>query len=239
MKASNTGANRVFSFTVALILSSGAIRAEQSDNTEAKPVPERNQITGDWLGTRPLLSDKGIEIFGGYTVEVWGNTTGGLKTGSVYTGLLDFCAEVDLEKAIGWQGASVSTTWLWLSGRNASEDLAGNFLTISPIAGFNTLRMFELWFQQNLLDDKTTTRLASDLTAHSSAMGHGTRSGKREPHPSARRRSSSSPIRPRSLPGSSCSPTSNTSSTPEALATSITRSSSEAAPRSPFNPPQP
>jgi len=142
----------------ALLLSSVAIRAEQAGNSEAAPVLERSQVTGDWLGMRPLLSDRGIEIFGGYTVEVWGNTTGGLKTGTVYTGLLDFGGTVDLEKAVGWQGASVSTTWLWLSGRDASEDLAGNFLTISNIAGFNTLRMFELWFQQNLLDDKISIR---------------------------------------------------------------------------------
>ena len=37
-----------------------------------------------------------------------------------------------------------------LSGRDASKDLVGNFLTISNIAGFNTLRMGELWFQQDL-----------------------------------------------------------------------------------------
>jgi len=152
-------ANRIFSFTAVLLLSSGVIWAEQTDGTDARPILEREQVIGDWVGTRPLLSEKGIEIFGGYTAEVWGNTTGGLKTGTVYTGLLDFGAEVDLEKAIGWQGASVSTTWLWLSGRDASEDLAGNFLTISNIAGFNTLRMFELWFQQELFDDKLSIRL--------------------------------------------------------------------------------
>ena len=135
-----------------------AIRAEQLDNPEAAPVLERNQVTGDWLGTRPMLSEKGVEIFAGYTVDVWGNTAGGLKPGSVYTGLLDFGAEVDLEKAIGWQGGSISTTWLWLSGRDASEDLVGNFLTISNIAGFNTLRMFELWFQQELFDDRLSIR---------------------------------------------------------------------------------
>jgi len=119
----------------------------------------RDGVTGDWFGARPVLADRGVEIFGGYTVEVWGNTSGGLKTGSVTTGLLDFGTNVDLEKVIGWQGASVSTTWLWLSGRDASEDLAGNFLTISNIAGFNTLRMFELWFQQTLLDDRISLRI--------------------------------------------------------------------------------
>jgi len=136
---------------------SQAVVAEQA--TDAQSLLERDQVTGEWMGARPVLSDHGIEIFGGYTVEVWGNTRGGIKTGSVYTGLLDFGAEVDLEKAVGWKGASVSTTWLWLSGRDASEDLVGNFLTVSNIAGFNTLRMFELWFQQNLLDDKISLRL--------------------------------------------------------------------------------
>jgi len=115
--------------------------------------------TGDWFGARTTLQDRGIEISGGYTVEVWGNTTGGLKTGAVYTGLLDFGIELDLESLVGWHGATVSTTWLWLSGRDASEDLVGNFLTISNIAGFNTLRMFELWFEQNLWDDLISFRI--------------------------------------------------------------------------------
>ena len=116
-------------------------------------------VSGDWGGLRPTLQDHGVDIFGSYTTEVWGNTTGGLKQGTVYTGLLNFGVNLDLEKAVGWKGASVSTTWLWLSGRDASEDLVGNFLTISNIAGFNTLRMFDLWFQQNLLEDKISIRL--------------------------------------------------------------------------------
>lgn len=131
----------------------------QEGSSNAAPILEREQVLGEWFGVRPMFSEHGVEIFGGYTMEVWGNTTGGVKTGTVYTGLLDFGAEVDLEKAVGWKGASVSTTWLWLSGRDASEDLAGNFLTISNIAGFNTLRMFELWFQQNLFDDKFSIRV--------------------------------------------------------------------------------
>jgi len=130
------------------------------------PILEREQLLGEWLPTNPLLTDRGLTLFGGYTAEVWGNTSGGLDTGAVYTGLLDFGAELDLEKALGWQGASMSTTWLWLSGRDASEDLVGNFLTISNIAGFNTLRMMELWFQQNLLEDALSIRVGQ-LTADS------------------------------------------------------------------------
>ncbi len=141
-----------------------------SPETDSETWLNREQITGDWKGIRPSLSDRGIDIFGSYTVEVWGNTTGGLKQGTVYTGLLDFGVEIDLEKAIGWTGASVSTTWLWLSGRDASEDLTGNFLTVSNIAGFNTLRMFDLWFQQNLFDDKLSIRVGQ-LAADAEFIG--------------------------------------------------------------------
>ena len=116
-------------------------------------------ITGDWGGLRSKLIDRGVEFFGSYDAEVWGNTKGGLESGTVYTGLLDFGLKLDLEKAFGWRGASLSTTWLLLSGKNASDDLVGNFLTISNNAGFNTLRNYELWFQQNLLDDKISIRL--------------------------------------------------------------------------------
>ena len=141
-------------FLFLLIASLSGAYAESSSATE----PIRNDAeawlkgdygTGDWYGVRTKLAEKGLEISGGYTAEVWGNTTGGLKRGAVYTGLLDFGATLDLDKLVGWNGASVSTTWLWLSGRDASEDLVGNFLTISNIAGFNTLRMLELWFQQD------------------------------------------------------------------------------------------
>ncbi len=126
----------------------GSYPSEEIKN-DAESWWKGDYATGDWLGVRTTLEDKGLEISGGYTAEVWGNMTGGLKQGAVYTGLLDFGATVDLEKLAGWKGASVSTTWLWLSGRDASEDLAGNLLTISNLAGFNTLRMSELWFQQD------------------------------------------------------------------------------------------
>ena len=138
----------------------------QDNNPPAVDWLQADSLTGDWGGVRTTLQDRGVEIFGGYTAEVWGNTTGGIEQGAVYTGLLDFGVNLDLEKVIGWEGGSVSTTWLWLSGRDASEDLVGNFLTISNIAGFNTLRMLELWFQQNLIDDKISLRLGQ-LTADS------------------------------------------------------------------------
>ena len=158
-----------FILSLILAVSAGPLCAQQQILDQQEQAarglnPMTLWLTGDnaladWGGLRNRLADKGVEVFGGYTAEVWGNTTGGLTQGTVSTGLLDFGVNLDLEKAVGWRGASVSTTWLWLSGRDASEDLVGNFLTVSNIAGFNTLRMLDLWFQQTLLDDKVSLRV--------------------------------------------------------------------------------
>jgi len=126
---------------------------------------ERDTLTGDWFGLGEGLEDHGVELSASYIAEVWGNTTGGIRTGSVYTGLMSFGIDVDLDKLVGWKGGSLSTNWLWLSGQDASEELVGNFLTISNIAGFNTFRNFELWFQQEFLDGMMSLRfgqLAAD-----------------------------------------------------------------------------
>jgi porin len=152
MKAAAHFATSLFCVTLAMAQS-----RILSDDSAGVGFFEQDRLSGSLF--EGGLADKGVEIFGGYTVDVFGNTTGGLKTGTVYTGLLDFGVNLDLEKMVGWEGASVNTTWLWLSGRDASEDLADNFLTISNIAGFNTLRMFELWFQQTVWDDKFSLRI--------------------------------------------------------------------------------
>ena len=88
----------------------------------------------DWSGLRTTLASKGITFNAQYAAEVWGNPTGGESTGTVYTGLMSFQANVDLQKLVGWQGASVSTRWYWLSGQDISAEHVGNIFAVSNIA---------------------------------------------------------------------------------------------------------
>ena len=141
------------------VLFAGVLKISAASDYESRPFFERENFTGEWMGLRPLIEDRGVTLNAGYSVDVWGNTTGGLKTGSVYTGLLDFGAEIDLGKIAGFQGLTAGTTWLWLSGKDASADLVGNFLTISNIAGFNTLRMFELWLEQEFFNGRASLKI--------------------------------------------------------------------------------
>jgi porin len=106
------------------------------------------------------LADEGITFNGQYAAEVWSNVTGGESTGTVYTGLMSLQGNVDLQKLVGWQGASVSTRWYWLGGQDISmTNLRNNIFTVSNIAGFNTFRMSELWFQQNFLSNRISIRV--------------------------------------------------------------------------------
>jgi porin len=115
---------------------------------------------GPDLGSlRTRLAGKGITFNAQYAAEVWSNVIGGESTGTVYTGLMSLQGNVDLQKLVGWQGASVSTRWYWLSGQDISAEHVGNIFTVSSIAGFQTFRMNELWFQQNFLNDRISIRL--------------------------------------------------------------------------------
>src|SRR5260370_29083015 len=117
-------------------------------------------FTGDWSGLRTRLANEGITFNMQYAAEVWSNGTGGERTGTVYTGLMTLQGNVDLQKLVGWQGASVSTRCYWLSGQDISAtNLGNNIFTVSNIAGFPTFRMSELWFQQNFLNDRLSIRL--------------------------------------------------------------------------------
>ena len=97
-----------------------------------------------------------------------------VSSGTVYTGLMSLQGNVDLQKLLGWRGASFSTRWYWLSGQDISAEHVGNIFTVSNIAGFPTVRMNELWFQQNFLSDRISIRVGQlgadsefDLSTHS------------------------------------------------------------------------
>ena len=94
------------------------------------------RVGPDWGGFRIRAADKGITFNAQYVAEVWGNATGGESTGTVYTGQMSLQGNVDLQKLLGWQGASVSTRWYWLSGEDISAEHVGNIFTVSNIAGF-------------------------------------------------------------------------------------------------------
>ena len=116
------------------------------------------QVSPELGGFRARAAEKGITFTTQYIAEIWGNPIGGASNGTDYTGLMSFQGDIDLQKLLGWQGASFSTRWYWLSGRDLSADYVGNIFAVSNISGFHTVRMNELWLQQKFMDDHVSIR---------------------------------------------------------------------------------
>lgn len=134
----------------AALLCLGAARSAVAEQDEALPWLQWDYATGDWNGNRKVWSDRGVDVLATYTAQVWGNMLGGLRPGASYTGLLQFGLDADFGEACGWEGGSLRTTWLWISGGQPSVSEVGSILAVSPIEGPPSLRVLDLWLQQQL-----------------------------------------------------------------------------------------
>jgi porin len=130
------------------------------ENAELQPQPwtQWDLATGDWNRNRALLEDRGCQFIATYTSQTWGNVTGGVRQGATYGGLLQFGAELDLGKLVGWKGGSFNTTWLWIHGGNPTTSLTGAPFPASGIEAPNGFRALDLWFQQKFPGEVLTLR---------------------------------------------------------------------------------
>jgi len=119
---------------------------------------QQSQVLGNGLGYRKMAEDRGVVITAQSTSDLFGNTAGGAATGTTYSGVMSLGLAVDLQKGVGWEGASFKNTWLWLYGTDLSSQYVGNALTVSSIAANPAFRCYELWFQQNLFHDALSLR---------------------------------------------------------------------------------
>jgi porin len=149
---------------VAAILPLAASFAQAKD--APKSIWEQDTLTGDWGGARTTLKDKyGIDIAVTYINEVLDVLHGGLAQRGSYEGRLDFTAEADLEKLVGWKGASAHVTVYQIHGsQNNAAANAGSIADPSNIDAVRTTRLFTAWFQQNFMEDRVSLR-AGQLAA--------------------------------------------------------------------------
>jgi len=123
-----------------------------------KPAPLEKPLDAQLGSLRTAAESKGITLSMESVSDILGNPSGGVSTGATYSGLLDLSALLDLKKSIGWEGASIKTTWIWLYGNDLSSQYLGNSLAASGIAGLTSFRCYEMWFQQNFFDDVISLR---------------------------------------------------------------------------------
>jgi len=120
---------------------------------------EQNYLTGNWGGHREKLKNKGIDIFGYYDLTVLGNPIGGVKKGLAYAGLLNLYLDFDLEKLLNIRGLRFRVSGSWASGRSLTDDFIGNFFQVSSIFSGTQVRLYQLYLEQSLFDDKLNIAL--------------------------------------------------------------------------------
>ena len=141
-----------FSLAAALLLGSAFAASGQENRAAAK------NIIRDAEQWRDDLAGHGVIFTGQSTSDVFANTTGGASTGSTYNGMLLGAVSLDLEKAVGWKGASFDSTWLWVYGQNITTQHVGNSMYVDGLGPSVPFRCYQLWLQQKLLDDKVSLR---------------------------------------------------------------------------------
>lgn len=114
---------------------------------------------GDWWGVRNYLADGGIEFSLTYTNNIAGNPVGGKTQGFTYTDNLGFGASVNLDKVIGWEGATFIVSGLNRAGTSLSEQYIGNQFTVQQVFGGQTAMFYALVLEQKLFDDRVAIKL--------------------------------------------------------------------------------
>src|SRR3954449_8736002 len=118
---------------------------ETSDKPSAQPPPPSIASSlgplGDLWGARTSLEKAGITFSLTYIGEVLGNTSGGLRRGSIYEGRLDTQIDADLEKLLGWSGAAFHTNVYQIHGHGLSRYDLGNLMTASGIEALPSTRL--------------------------------------------------------------------------------------------------
>ena len=131
---------------------------------------DRANLFGDLGGLRTRLSERGVTFGLTESSDLFGNPSGGVRQGVIYEGLTQFGVGVDTEKAFGLVGGTFNVTGYQIHGRGLSQNYLGNNLhTVSSLEASRGTLLFELWYEQVLLNKKLAVR-AGQLAADQEFM---------------------------------------------------------------------
>jgi porin len=96
-------------------------------------------------------SSKGLKIEPSLYFDYANNFSGGLKTGSDYSSLLELSFDFDLEKLVNLKGGNFYTKFIAIRGGEPSN-LVGAIQSISNIEAPNMVRIYEGWYKHNFIN---------------------------------------------------------------------------------------
>jgi porin len=94
-----------------------------------------------------------------YWGEVLGNPTGGESQGAIYEGYVKLGLGVNLDRALGWEGASLYANVLYPHGASLTQNFVHDLNVISNIDGYDSVRLYKLFFQKNFAEGRFSFRV--------------------------------------------------------------------------------
>ena len=109
-------------------------------------------------GLRPALAKGGIAVSGTYYGEAFVNS-GGFNQGGKYNGLLDVALDIDMHKLGFWKGLCFHTNGFQIHGNSITATNIGSLMPVSSLEATNATRLFELWLEQHMFNDKLAVKV--------------------------------------------------------------------------------
>jgi porin len=109
-------------------------------------------------GLRPALAKGGIGVSATYYGEAFANS-GGFNQGGKYDGVLDVAIDADLHKLGFWKGLCFHTNGFQIHGQSITASNIGSLMPVSSLEATPNTRLFELWVEQHMFDDKLAVKV--------------------------------------------------------------------------------
>ena len=151
-------------FACATLLALFALPAPTSAQDAALSKSHRHVPAETEPTTAPLVVDTS------YTFDVWQAADGGNARGTRYLDNFDVVADADLERLIGWSGATARVYGLYNNGRSISE-LLGDAQAASNIeTGIRAVRLYEAWLDAPIAKNASLRVGLYDLNSEFDAL---------------------------------------------------------------------
>jgi porin len=161
---------RLLAVAVALLAASNAgAEGETGHSTPAEsPVPDlvaaqpeseagkgQCAIAAAWDELSKSAAAHGVSLSVVYDGEGFVNAIGGIRTGAAYVGNLHLQLTVDMQRLLGWQGATLFFNGLGTHGGHPSS-LVGDAQGVSNLEAPPGWQLYEAWLQQNLFENRVS-----------------------------------------------------------------------------------
>jgi len=137
--------------------------APDVQSTTHHGVLDQDVLTGNWGGLRDKLEADGFKVSPTWTGEFFGNPKGGAAQGITEDGLFNVALDFDLGKMSDGtvEDLTIHTNALYIYGQGLSTKYVGDFSNTSNIAGYNSVRLQELWIEKLFFDKKLSVRVGN------------------------------------------------------------------------------